>query len=221
MTVKHVVVDGSNLATEGRTLPSLQQLDEAVRAMTFRDGELWMATASGIHRLAGPSVQDRCPARDRGIPGDPIRIVNTLVADRLGGLWLGTDSGLLYLPKGGACDGGGGDFLSFTVENSPLPNNRVTSATLNPGDGSVWFGTPEGLSVWTRSCCKGRILRLISSSSTRILCFPPARRAGDAVPYSASSAAGYGSKSSRAMKRRGPAFMTWPVIMWEISKSPR
>ncbi len=32
MTVKHVVVDGSNLATEGRTLPSLQQLDEAVRA---------------------------------------------------------------------------------------------------------------------------------------------------------------------------------------------
>ncbi len=32
MTVKHVVVDGSNLATEGRALPSLQQLDEAVRA---------------------------------------------------------------------------------------------------------------------------------------------------------------------------------------------
>jgi hypothetical protein len=32
MTVKHVVVDGSNIATEGRTLPSLHQLDEAVRA---------------------------------------------------------------------------------------------------------------------------------------------------------------------------------------------
>jgi hypothetical protein len=32
MTVNHVVVDGSNLATEGRNLPSLQQLDEAVRA---------------------------------------------------------------------------------------------------------------------------------------------------------------------------------------------
>jgi len=32
MTVNHVVVDGSNLATEGRTLPSLQQLDEAVRS---------------------------------------------------------------------------------------------------------------------------------------------------------------------------------------------
>jgi hypothetical protein len=32
MSVHHVVVDGSNLATEGRTLPSLQQLDDAVRA---------------------------------------------------------------------------------------------------------------------------------------------------------------------------------------------
>jgi hypothetical protein len=32
MAVQHVVVDGSNIATEGRTLPSLAQLDEAVRA---------------------------------------------------------------------------------------------------------------------------------------------------------------------------------------------
>jgi hypothetical protein len=32
MTATHLVVDGSNIATEGRTLPSLAQLDEAVRA---------------------------------------------------------------------------------------------------------------------------------------------------------------------------------------------
>ncbi|MDQ1402968.1 MAG: hypothetical protein QOG03_1284 [Actinomycetota bacterium] len=32
MKPQHVVVDGSNIATEGRTLPSLSQLDEAVRA---------------------------------------------------------------------------------------------------------------------------------------------------------------------------------------------
>ena len=29
---KHVVVDGSNIATEGRTSPSLKQLNEAVMA---------------------------------------------------------------------------------------------------------------------------------------------------------------------------------------------
>jgi hypothetical protein len=32
MSMKHVVVDGSNIATEGRDAPSLAQLDEAVRA---------------------------------------------------------------------------------------------------------------------------------------------------------------------------------------------
>src|SRR3989442_4434641 len=32
MPSSHVVVDGSNIATEGRSLPSLKQLDEAVRA---------------------------------------------------------------------------------------------------------------------------------------------------------------------------------------------
>ena len=37
MSVRYVVVDGSNLATEGRSLPSLQQLDEAVRAYMVED----------------------------------------------------------------------------------------------------------------------------------------------------------------------------------------
>ena len=32
MILSHVVVDGSNIATEGRTTPSLRQLDEAVQA---------------------------------------------------------------------------------------------------------------------------------------------------------------------------------------------
>src|SRR5487761_1826993 len=31
MPARHVIVDGSNLATEGRSLPSLSQLDQAVR----------------------------------------------------------------------------------------------------------------------------------------------------------------------------------------------
>src|SRR5436853_581945 len=33
MKRKHVVVDGSNIATEGRATPSLAQLDSAVRAL--------------------------------------------------------------------------------------------------------------------------------------------------------------------------------------------
>jgi ligand-binding sensor domain-containing protein len=136
--------DGSNWIHLGdTTFPGL--LDGSVRGMTFRDGELWVATVSGLHHLLGTEILDRCPARDRELPGDFTRLVNAVAADRLGGLWVGTESGLLYLPKGGACDGAGGDFLSFTVDNSALPDNRVLSAALNPLDGSMWFGTAEGI----------------------------------------------------------------------------
>ena len=38
--MKHVVVDGSNIATEGRTAPSLAQLDEAVRAFLDAYGDV-------------------------------------------------------------------------------------------------------------------------------------------------------------------------------------
>ena len=38
MSSRHVVVDGSNIATEGRSLPSLTQLDEAVREFLDENG---------------------------------------------------------------------------------------------------------------------------------------------------------------------------------------
>ncbi|MCU1452630.1 MAG: hypothetical protein JWN46_776 [Acidimicrobiales bacterium] len=40
MALTHVVVDGSNIATEGRTAPSLQQLDEAVTALLEEYGDV-------------------------------------------------------------------------------------------------------------------------------------------------------------------------------------
>jgi Zc3h12a-like Ribonuclease NYN domain len=51
----HVVVDGSNLATEGRTLPSLEQLDEAVRAYAAEDPAasiIVVVDATFEHRVA-------------------------------------------------------------------------------------------------------------------------------------------------------------------------
>jgi hypothetical protein len=50
----HVVVDGSNLATEGRTVPSLAQLDEAVRSYLVEDPEadvVVVVDASFAHRI--------------------------------------------------------------------------------------------------------------------------------------------------------------------------
>ena len=50
----HVIVDGSNLATEGRSLPSLAQLDEAVRAYCEEDPDaniIVVVDATFEHRI--------------------------------------------------------------------------------------------------------------------------------------------------------------------------
>jgi len=60
MTVKHVVVDGSNLATEGRTLPSLQQLDEAVRSFVdeFRPAAVTVVVDASFPNRIDESERD-------------------------------------------------------------------------------------------------------------------------------------------------------------------
>ena len=53
-TSRHLVVDGSNIATESRTLPSLTQLDEAVRAVQAEDPDRQVTVivdATFAHRI--------------------------------------------------------------------------------------------------------------------------------------------------------------------------
>ena len=55
MAITHVIVDGSNIATEGRTTPSLAQLDEAVRALLDEFGDVKLTVvvdATFGHRIA-------------------------------------------------------------------------------------------------------------------------------------------------------------------------
>jgi len=62
MSTSHVVVDGSNLATEGRTLPSLTQLEEAVRsyAEEHPDVEIVVVVdATFEHRVEDPKERER------------------------------------------------------------------------------------------------------------------------------------------------------------------
>ena len=69
MDSRHVVVDGSNLATEGRTTPSLAQLEEAVAEMRRELGEAEVTVvvdASFAHRIEEaerPRFEELRPAR--------------------------------------------------------------------------------------------------------------------------------------------------------------
>ena len=68
----HVVVDGSNLATEGRTSPSLAQLDEAVRSYAAEDpgsSIIVVVDATFEHRV---SESEREKVREAMLDGDMV-----------------------------------------------------------------------------------------------------------------------------------------------------
>src|SRR2546430_14979469 len=75
MPIRHLVVDGSNIATEGRSTPSLSQLDEAVRAFQreFPDVEsvTVVVDASFPNRLDQAELATFEEARAHGEVGPP------------------------------------------------------------------------------------------------------------------------------------------------------
>jgi hypothetical protein len=102
MPRQHVVVDGSNLATEGRTLPSLAQLTEAVDAFTAEHPGVTLTVvvdASFPHRIAA-SERDayEAAAAAGNLVSPPAGAIGRgdgfllQIADRTGGAVLSNDS---------------------------------------------------------------------------------------------------------------------------------
>ena len=98
----HVVVDGSNLATEGRTFPSLQQLDEAVRAYASEDPDasiIVVVDATFEHRVADAEREEVREAMLNGeIISPPAGAIGRgdafvlRIAERTGAMVLSNDS---------------------------------------------------------------------------------------------------------------------------------
>ena len=94
------------------------------------DGYLWVGTPSGLYRCNGIQVVQLNPR-----PSGASRItfhVTALMADRWGGLWVGSMAeGLVYYREGG--------FRSY----EGLTNGRI-KALFEDRDGTVWVGTDGG-----------------------------------------------------------------------------
>src|SRR3954451_7261313 len=87
MSSQHVVVDGSNIATEGRSVPSLAQLDEAVRAFVEQhphDKVTVVVDATFGHRI---DASER-PAYEEAV------LAGELVSPPAGAIGRGGDYGL-------------------------------------------------------------------------------------------------------------------------------
>src|SRR6202034_2515875 len=101
-TTHHVVVDGSNLATEGRTAPSLAQLDEAVRAYLAEDpgAEIVVVVDASFSHRIDPAERSQLEAAElngevRAPPAGAIGRGDAFVlriAERTGAVVLSNDS---------------------------------------------------------------------------------------------------------------------------------
>ena len=102
MPARHVVVDGSNIATEGRSLPSLKQLDEAVREYLIENPDdvvTVVVDATFGHRIS-PDERDLFEEAEGGgeIVSPPAGAIGRgdafllRVADRVGAVVLSNDS---------------------------------------------------------------------------------------------------------------------------------
>jgi hypothetical protein len=123
--------------TGANGLPS----DNASTIVVDRDNEIWIGTDRGVAIVLDPTN----PLRTGGIatyrPANGLT-VNAIAVDPLNQKWVATSEGvILYSPDGTQA------LASYTVESTSgkLIDNNVKSIAVDPGTGTVYFGTTGGL----------------------------------------------------------------------------
>ncbi len=115
--------------------------DEVKTIIVDRDNSLWVGTDRGIGIILDPSN----PLRSGAIAAyKPLlgTTVNTIAVDPLNQKWVGTPEGVVVLSPDGTQQ-----LATYTVENTNgrLIENNVRTITVDPGSGTVYFGTASGL----------------------------------------------------------------------------
>jgi hypothetical protein len=131
----HVVVDGSNLATEGRTLPSLAQLDEAVRSYAEED------PTAEIVVVVDASFEHRIDEAERRLL-DEAELHGEIVSPPAGAIGRGDAFVLRIAERTGATVLSNDSFQEFHGEHPWLfDDGRLVGGKPVPGVG--WIFTPR------------------------------------------------------------------------------
>jgi ligand-binding sensor domain-containing protein len=101
-----------------------------------RDGYMWIGTDKGLNYWFGGGG-----ANDRFCYSLINDNVQTIRVDPRNNKWIGTSAGISVLSGEDNCG-----TTHYTVENSPLVGNFVTTIAFNTNTGDAWIGTTTGLS---------------------------------------------------------------------------
>ncbi|MBX2907563.1 MAG: hypothetical protein KF744_16075 [Taibaiella sp.] len=137
-----------------------------------RNNNIWIGTAEGIgivNNCTFPSTQSNpCDADIPIVQYDQFagylfagNNVRTIAVDGANRKWVGTDDGVWLLSPDAS------KIVSrFTVENSPLPSNRIVIISIDQQTGEVYIGTEGGLVSYRGTSTEG------GTSNKDVLCFP-------------------------------------------------
>ncbi|HMK39806.1 MAG TPA: two-component regulator propeller domain-containing protein, partial [Bacteroidota bacterium] len=115
--------------------------DVASTIVVDRDNQIWVGTDRGVAIILDPSNPLRTGAIATYRPANGLT-VNAIAVDPLNQKWVATTEGvILYSPDGTQA------LASYTVESTAgkLIDNNVKSIAVDPGTGTVYFGTTGGL----------------------------------------------------------------------------
>jgi ligand-binding sensor domain-containing protein len=104
---------------------------EKVRALAETPAGMWLGTDHGLFRMVGDRVEDAEPV----VPGP---IINQILPDATGSLWLGTEGRGILRWRAGA--------LVAVPAGGPPTSSSVTTIRFD-ADGTMWAGT-EGDGLW-------------------------------------------------------------------------
>ena len=195
----HVVVDGSNLATEGRSAPSLKQLDEAVRAYASEDpgaNIIVVVDATFEHRV---SDAERDEVRKAMLNGE-------VISPPAGAIGRGDAFVLRIAERTGATVLSNDSFQEFHGEHPWLfDDGRLIGGKPVPGVG--WIFTPR---VPIRGP-KSRAATAEAKAKTDDHASAPAKAAE--LARAAKKAAKRGGKSKKASAKAATSTVdsSWPI----------
>lgn len=117
------------------------------------DGAMWLGTANGLFCIANPQKsmntgvttmsQVKVPRNDGTNTADYLLsgvMINDIAVDGANRKWIATTSGVYCVSADGI-----ETINHFTSQNSPLPNDNVSSIAINEATGEVFMGSEEGI----------------------------------------------------------------------------
>jgi hypothetical protein len=192
----HVVVDGSNLATEGRSSPSLKQLDEAVRAYAAEDpgsSIIVVVDATFEHRV---SEAERDEVRQAMLNGE-------IVSPPAGAIGRGDAFVLRIAERTGAIVLSNDSFQEFHGEHPWLfDEGRLIGGKPVPGVG--WIFTP-------RLPIRGPKSRAATAEAKAKKDPESAPAKAAELARAAKKAAKRAAKAKKSTKKAVPVDTSWPI----------